>query len=80
MERVELDTDVFEEEDASFNNGKSTYQVSPAPLSLSYPTEGLSQGTVDDFKSGWAAVAAACKSNPKIKMLYVPPPPSSPVA
>ncbi|KAM0750419.1 hypothetical protein T439DRAFT_252227 [Meredithblackwellia eburnea MCA 4105] len=37
-----------------------------------YQTDGTYQGTAADFKAGWAAVAAAVKSNPKVKMFFTP--------
>jgi len=37
-----------------------------------YQTDGTYQGTASDFKAGWAAVAAACKSNDQVKMFFTP--------
>jgi hypothetical protein len=42
-------------------------------LSYSYQTDGTYVGTAADFKAGWAAVAAACKSiAPDVKMWWTP--------
>ncbi|GAA5956920.1 hypothetical protein JCM10213_003043, partial [Rhodosporidiobolus nylandii] len=38
-----------------------------------YQSDGTYQGTVDDFKEGWAVVAKACKEiAPEVKMWYTP--------
>ncbi|GAA5864082.1 hypothetical protein JCM5353_006690, partial [Sporobolomyces roseus] len=37
-----------------------------------YQEDGTYKGTADDFKQGWAAVAAAVKDNDKVKMFFTP--------
>ncbi|GAA6042732.1 hypothetical protein JCM8097_005554 [Rhodosporidiobolus ruineniae] len=37
-----------------------------------YTTDGTYQGDADDFKAGWAAVAAAVADNDKVKMFFTP--------
>ncbi|GAA5932681.1 hypothetical protein JCM1841_006936 [Sporobolomyces salmonicolor] len=37
-----------------------------------YQTDGTYQGTADDFKEGWAAVAAAVADNDLVKMFFTP--------
>jgi hypothetical protein len=48
------------------------YHASTAKLD-SYQTDGTYVGTAADFKAGWAAVSAACKSiAPDVKMWWSP--------
>ncbi|GAA5947710.1 hypothetical protein JCM3765_001045 [Sporobolomyces pararoseus] len=37
-----------------------------------YQSDGTYKGTKDDFKEGWATVAAAVADNPKVKMFFTP--------